>query len=82
VKKDSSGKGIVITILSGFDWLYYFKNSTLSLWCSNLLLLLVLFKKLIKLRYINRVKDVNKNAERTFFLLFFKEAFFVLFSRS
>jgi len=82
VKKDSLGEGVVITIPSSFNWLYYFKNSALSLWYSNLLLLLVLFKKLIKLRCINRVKDINKNAKRTFFSPFFKEAFFVLFSRS
>ena len=43
----------MITILSGFDWLHYFKNSTFGFWCSNLLLLLVFFKKLIKLRCIN-----------------------------
>jgi len=49
---------------------------------SNLLLLLVLFKKLIKLRCINRIKDINKNAKRTFFSPFFKEVFFILFSRS
>ena len=72
----------VIAILSSFNQLYYFKNSTLSLWYSNLLLSLVLFKKLIKLRCINRIKDVNKNTKRAFFSLFFKEAFFILFSRS
>ena len=80
MKKDNLNKGVVRTILSGFDRLYYLKNSALSFWCNNLLLLLIFFKKLIKLKYINRIKDVNKNAKRTFFSPFFKKK--NLFSKS
>ena len=69
------GKGIIIIISSGFNWLYYFKNSNIGFWCNNLLLLLVLFKKLIKLKSINKIKDVNKNAKKTFFYYFLRKCF-------
>jgi len=36
----------------------------------------------MKLRCSNRIKDIDKNAERTFLSPFFKETFFVLLSRN
>ena len=71
----------MITIPSSFNWLNYFKDFKAGFWWIALLLSLIIFKDLIKLRCINRIKDINKNAKGAFPLLFFKEAFFVLLSR-